>query len=353
MPLEMIESTDPFAALIRFEISPVFELILSQHLLLKTKRRADWAQAARKALPAALQQELNAVYGPYMDGFFFFELGVACRDHNDVPGFIADVRAMDPVEFVFYLTGRTVTLEALRATRLEPAAVRAALAASPYGAMCLCHEVPFDAILADVPAFQRRLTDLWQWYWEVFFREETVTLRPHWEAAVADKQAVLAREGGLGLFEHITGKRQLPPPLPAEIPVREIVFVPTYLSNSSVFMFYGYGNVTVLFDSERTQARSVEIALGKERALALLKALGDSSRLDLLRVIAQHEGRLNGKKIAEHLNLSASAVSRHLAQLKDAGVILEETGENRAVTYRLQWDALTELPDLLREFLMQ
>jgi DNA-binding transcriptional ArsR family regulator len=116
-------------------------------------------------------------------------------------------------------------------------------------------------------------------------------------------------------------------------------------------MFYGYGNVTVLFDSERTQARIAEIEQGKERALAVLKALSDSSRLDLLRVITQKEGQLNGKKIAEHLNLSASAVSRHLAQLKDAGVILEDTGDNRAVTYRIQWDALRDLPDLLQDFL--
>ncbi len=44
-------------------------------------------------------------------------------------------------------------------------------------------------------------------------------------------------------------------------------------------------------------------------------------------------------------------MSRHLTQLREAGVIVEETRDNRTITYRLQREALTSLPDRLLDFL--
>jgi hypothetical protein len=61
-----------------------------------------------------------------------------------------------------------------------------------------------------------------------------------------DKQNVLARSGGQTLYEHVTGKSHLIPALPPDHPVTEVVFVPIYLIPSPVYMFYGYGNITVL-----------------------------------------------------------------------------------------------------------
>ncbi|NDJ76684.1 MAG: helix-turn-helix transcriptional regulator, partial [Chloroflexi bacterium] len=63
------------------------------------------------------------------------------------------------------------------------------------------------------------------------------------------------------------------------------------------------------------------------------------------------QGQMHGKKIAAKLELSASAVSRHLGQLKDAGLITEETHDNRTITYRLQWGLVAALPDLLGDYL--
>ncbi len=36
-------------------------------------------------------------------------------------------------------------------------------------------------------------------------------------------------------------------------------------------MFYGYSNVTIVFDSQRTEARRAEIERGKEQTLAICK----------------------------------------------------------------------------------
>ncbi len=353
MPLQVIEMTDPLTNLIRFRTSPVYELMLSLSVMLHPMRRdSAWVARAREALEPEFWAELAAVYEPYGKGGLFFEMAIDYPDHEDVEGFFEYVRALDPVHFVFYLTGRVVPVERLAATRLEPAAVWAALDEVKE----LCYwlyqgDISLEPILADVPAFQERLTALWRRYWNTFFRDEIDALRPHWERAIRDKASILSRAGGQGLFEYVLGKSELPPPLPPDHPITSIVFIPIYLIPSPVYMFYGYGNVTVLFDSERTEARRTEIERGKEQALTVLKALSDGSRLDILRLIARHEAEMHGKKIAAKLNLSASAVSRHLSQLRDAGLIEEHMHEDRTITYRLQQSVIERLPNMLFEYL--
>lgn len=157
--------------------------------------------------------------------------------------------------------------------------------------------------------------------------------------------------GGEGLIEAITGKTELPAPLPADHPLIEVVFIPIYFIAVPAYFFYGYGNVTILFDSERTESRLEELKQTKEHTLTLLKALGDNSRLDILRLIALSEGQYSGKKIAAKLKLSASAVSRHLGQLKEAGLIVEESEDNRTITYQFQSDVVKSLPDKLLDLL--
>ncbi|MBP8974225.1 MAG: winged helix-turn-helix transcriptional regulator [Anaerolineae bacterium] len=352
MPLEVIESTDPLTGLIRFETSPVFEMLISLHVLLAPDAQPEWRAQTRAALSPELLQELEAVYGPYWNGFLFLELAVDCPDHQDVPGFIRYVRAMTPDRFLFYLVGRMIPVEAIAATGGNAEALEALLEATQFEPGCMCREVPMREILADVPAFQRRLTDLWQRYWDEFFHTQPPLLRPHWEHGLDDKRAVLNCQGGMALYEYVTGRSEPLPALPPNYPVRDVVFIPLYRTGTPVLMFYGYGNVTILFDSERTGPRAAQIEESKARALGVLKALGDNSRLDILRLIARHESRMNGKRIAEKLNLSASAVSRHLAQLKEAGLILEEAQDNRTITYRLQREAITSLPDRVLDYLL-
>lgn len=352
MPLEVIEATDPLTQMIRFQTSAVYEMIIGlQNLLRRDGPHTEWEACIRAAMPGGAVAELESLYAAYGRGVMFFELAVDYPDHDDVPGFLSYVRRLDPVEFIFYVVGRILTHEEIAATGLQPDALRAALDAVKHDYNCMCAESPLEDLLADVPAFQNRLADLWQRFWNGFFEEHMAELASHWQRGLDDKIALLSRLGGQAMVEHVTGKSDLPAPLPPDMPVTEVIFIPLYLIPSSIFMFYGYGSVTVLYDSERTEARRAEIERGKEQALAVLKALGDSSRLEILRLIARHEGMMHGKKIAAHLELSASAVSRHLNQLKDAGLIAEESQDNRTITYRLQREAITSLPDRIMDYL--
>ncbi|HLG55654.1 MAG TPA: metalloregulator ArsR/SmtB family transcription factor [Vicinamibacterales bacterium] len=68
----------------------------------------------------------------------------------------------------------------------------------------------------------------------------------------------------------------------------------------------------------------------------VFRVLADSSRLRLLRVLAQD--RFNVTELTGILNLAQSGVSRHLGLLKDAGLVLEER-EAGFVYYRVPDDA--------------
>ena len=351
MPLQVIEETDPLTNLIRFQTSPVYEMIISLQTLIKPGRHIAWAESTRAALSPDFEQELRAVYEPFWKGIVFFELAVDYADHHDVTGFIEYVRHMAPVDFMFYIVGRIISREAIAATGLVYETLLDVLQTSASAPCWVCHEVPLNEILVDIPAFQHRLADLWQRYWDAFFAQVVFDMAPHWDEALHDKHNMLARLGGQGLLEKVAHKKHLPELLPPDQPITEIVFIPLYKIASSAFMFYGYGNVTVLFDSEQTESRLAEIERGKQQAVAVLKALGDPSRLDILRLVAHFEGSIHGKKIAAKLELSASAVSRHLNQLKDAGLLMEETADNRTITYRLQRDVITSLPERLLDYL--
>src|SRR5690554_4863257 len=324
MPLEMIEVTDQLTGLITFKTSPVYEMIISLRTLLQSSRHTDWVEQMRQTLPPAFWDELHELYEPFDHGVTFFELAIDYPDQEDVPGFIEYVRNMDPVDFVFYLVGRILSRDEIAATGLDTERLGETLRRSEHYAHALCLHVPFERILADVPAFQRRLADFWAWYWSDFFAAQVENFRPYWQHSLNEKTAFLARNGGAALVEHITNKRRLPEPIPADHPIREVVFIPLYLIPNPVYLFYGYGNVTVMFDSTRTEARLAELERQKEQALAAFKALSDSTRLSILRIIANSDHNMHGKKLAEYLDLSPSAVSRHLTQLRDAKLVIEE-----------------------------
>ena len=351
MPLQVIEETDPLTSLIQFRTSAVFETIVSLQNLLGTRRHRAWAEEARAALPAAFLDELNAIYTPFGEGTMLFEVALDYPDLDDVPGFIQHVRAMDPVTFLFYVMGRIIPREDIHRVGLDAPALRQMLKerySEEYS--CSYESLPVEQIVENPAAFQRRLANLWQQYWEAFFCAQIDKIRPYWESGIAAKEAILTRDGGRALYEHVTGKPDLPPELPPGHPITQVVFIPLYLIRNRVLMFYGYGNVTIFFDSERTESHTEEIERTKEEALGTLRALSDGTRLNILRLIARMEGQIHGKMIAAKLDLSASAVSRHLALLKEGGLIVEEPHDNR-ITYRLQKEAITTLPDKVLDFL--
>jgi ArsR family transcriptional regulator, arsenate/arsenite/antimonite-responsive transcriptional repressor len=73
----------------------------------------------------------------------------------------------------------------------------------------------------------------------------------------------------------------------------------------------------------------------------LFKALGDSNRVLLLARLAQNASEQTVTDVAQGMSIDVSVVSRHLAILRDSG-ILEARKRGRQVFYRVRIAALAQ-----------
>jgi DNA-binding transcriptional ArsR family regulator len=86
-----------------------------------------------------------------------------------------------------------------------------------------------------------------------------------------------------------------------------------------------------------------------DSAIAALGALAQEHRLALFRLLVQagDKGMAAGA-IAERLGVPNSSLSFHLAQLRSAGLILQER-QHRSLIYRANYSAMNALLDYLTE----
>jgi ArsR family transcriptional regulator, arsenate/arsenite/antimonite-responsive transcriptional repressor len=88
----------------------------------------------------------------------------------------------------------------------------------------------------------------------------------------------------------------------------------------------------------------------RDRDLALLaKAVGHSSRVQILRLLLTHDACYCGE-IVEELPLAQATVSQHLKVLKDAGLVVGEV-EGLRTGYCANRERLAELHALIGELL--
>lgn len=86
-----------------------------------------------------------------------------------------------------------------------------------------------------------------------------------------------------------------------------------------------------------------------DNAVAALSALAQEHRLALFRLLVQAgDAGMAAGAIAEKLGVPNSSLSFHLAQLKNAGLILQER-QHRSLIYRANYSAMNALVSYLME----
>ncbi len=71
-----------------------------------------------------------------------------------------------------------------------------------------------------------------------------------------------------------------------------------------------------------------------------MKALADPTRREILNLLKS--GKRSAGDIAEHFDITAAAISRHLSVLREADLI-EDTREGKFIFYRLNASVLEEI----------
>lgn len=72
---------------------------------------------------------------------------------------------------------------------------------------------------------------------------------------------------------------------------------------------------------------------GASKAASLLRAVGNENRLLVLCLLIDH-GELSVGKILEHVGLSQSALSQHLAKMREEGLVTSRR-ESQTIYYRI------------------
>lgn len=83
--------------------------------------------------------------------------------------------------------------------------------------------------------------------------------------------------------------------------------------------------------------------MGTQDALAIFNALGQGTRLEVFKLLIEHEPTgLAAGDIARHLNVPHNTMSTHLGILTRAELI-DATRQSRSIIYRARLDALQRL----------
>jgi DNA-binding transcriptional ArsR family regulator len=351
MPLYTPGQRDPLTEITRFQVSPVLEMLQSLQLLMDPVRRRNWREQVAELLGTAFTEKLKSLYVNFHGGGDFYEFPIGMGLIEDIPGFLEEFSRLSPSRFLYYALGRVYPEKDLPA-EISAASVEGFLEDRGTRTHRQHAGARFD--WCDLIEETRdEIHDLWSNYYRNVFLREVDTSNDEYGRSIAEQEYILRNEGGTALLRFITGMSRLPHQIPAGMPYHEIVFVPVQFSVRRHTMYYGYGNVTVIYDVRISREKAAEEEKERRRLVALHRALGDSVRLGILRIIATDDYKFNGQRIAEWIGLSPSVVSRHLRQLREAGLIEEHSPDNRNTLYRLRPEAVERISGDLLTFLKE
>jgi DNA-binding transcriptional ArsR family regulator len=130
--------------------------------------------------------------------------------------------------------------------------------------------------------------------------------------------------------------------------IRRIVLAPTYFGRP-------YNSLTKVGDAQVIVYPIADSSLGSadrltppNSTLRLYRALGDESRLRILKILAERDRYLT--EIANELDLSKPTIKHHLAQLRSAGLVTV-TDQGNMTYYSLRRDRAEEAGVELRAYL--
>jgi DNA-binding transcriptional ArsR family regulator len=346
---------------VAFVYSPVLEAVLSLSVLVQPNHHPlhhEWARATRKLLPSEFKQRLTDFHFGHMHHIPAGLLPPRDADFGDFDAELARIEALTTEEksraILQNLIGlsddewRSLATPDTRDAILERSAD---LGSATVNLVQLGLERPAE--LADrFLAFLAR-------YWEAGFDEEWQRIAPLLAETTADAESVLAEDGLFSVLETLRPRIGVNREA-GEFWVRrraehevitagpEIVFAPSaFLWPHIGFIHDSPGRVAVVYPAPFAAYDSPPDALDAD-FVALLRGLGDSTRLRALKLIAERPR--STQELSKLLAISEPAMSRHLRQLADSGV-LDVHRDGHYVLYTLVRDRIEPLSASLLAFL--
>jgi DNA-binding transcriptional ArsR family regulator len=193
-----------------------------------------------------------------------------------------------------------------------------------------------------------RYLDALKAYQRVFFAEEEDRIRPFLEDAVLEAQLLAAELPIEDLIESLSrGVR-----IGIESSIKQWIFVPSYWISPLVsFSPLEAETAFFTFGGRPADVSLVPGDVVPEGLLRSFKALGDSTRLRILKYLTQE--RITPAEISRRLRLRAPTVTHHLKILRLAGLVNLSLEDENERYYMARMESIKEVLDLLDRFLVE
>ena len=345
-----------------------YDFLLTLHVAFASPERdyvdyaigQDWIEAACTRCAARDPEALRILdhyFGSLLPGSLhatLLSLVAECPAPRNTPSFLAWLEEMDPAELIEVLLDQDDLAEGW------PAHLAAALAERGAGSsdhraldrlvryFALEMRATVVALVSDPEAARGELVAALRVWEAAVFAEE----RPRVLTALASQVTALERQ-----------RAELPPDRfiklamhgvewQRPVGLRRIVFAPSYFCRPAVFYHYWRGTLTFCMPVDavylQDDAHPADPRAPSDEILTFFEALGDDTRLRILRLLAEREMYLT--ELAERLDLTKATTKHHMVKLRTAGLVTL-IDRDRLTYYALRPDIHRRAAQLLESYL--
>lgn len=308
--------------------SPVFEMMACLRKCYTTAGEVkDFQTFYRKH-----QAEIDRFYGGFELGAQFAELAVDLPQPHTLERFLKYVESMERETFLYYLFGRYLSGEQLKTIfcDAEDPSVEVSRQIQQMGGWVNDEQLAFAE---HFPEWSQSLLMLWRSF-QQDFPDFEMRYKPVWDEANFHLKRELKQKEPEVLIRSLLKGYDIPEQFPGK-DTRVIRFYPSYFVSPRFIMIWGWGELHIVYDAllygKSGMVQEVGIRYDDTDQLkehladdlaTVSKALSEPVRLKIMMLVAQREN-IKAQEMAQILNITPATVSRHLAQLKQNGLIVE------------------------------
>jgi len=355
---------DPLADVLEWDWGTAYEFLNSLHTILRPKEHgvpAPWAAGVRKRLSQQGQIDLKLLFSlPF--GYLLYtpmHLIQEMDGPKNVRRFLALLESIPDEDFLLRIhmplddadLSNIIARVAsgTPATELEIEEYRRLLAkSSARSALGAADIRRIFSDMAGPASTKKRYLSLLHEYQTVFFAEEEKRVQPVLEKMLADAKKLSKKTNVPDLIERLSNGFTISP----DIDLKKLVLVPSIWLHPFVLRLeLDDGELFVCWGAHPAGYRLVPGESVPDDALLVLRALGDPTRLRLLRLLSA-EPR-SPQSLASELKLSLPTVSHHMRELRVAGLVrIELAGKGRESKYTVRWPSAQRAFQQLEDFVL-
>jgi DNA-binding transcriptional ArsR family regulator len=357
---------DPLAKVLEWDWGTAYELLFSFHTIMRPKEHgipAPWSAGVRKRLSQQSQADLKLFFS-FPFSYFTrtpMHLVYSMDQPKNVDRFIELLESIPDQQFserihlplvddagLARITNKAVAGK--RLTDVDVEEYRRIISKSGNRSAPTVADVRrLLTDMGDPVGLKQRYISLLREYQTVYFAEEEKRVGPALKKMLTDAQALAKTTTVPDMIERISNGLTLS----QDIDLKKLILVPSIWSHPFVVRFDPADRELFLaWGARPTGYRLVPGESVPDDALLVLRALGDPTRLRLLRLLAV-EPR-SPQSLAIELKLSLPTVSHHIRELRISGLIrIEMAGKGRESKYTVRWPSAKRAFQQLEEFVLR